>query len=71
MAEMTVSDLIAKLQRMNPEAPVRMASQPTYPFEYTIGAVEEDEDGTCWIAVGEQQGYLSGEARDTLGWNRY
>ncbi|MFD6534967.1 hypothetical protein [Streptomyces goshikiensis] len=71
MAEMTVADLIAKLEGLNPEAPVRMATQPNYPFEYTIRAVEEDENGTCWIAEGEQQGYLAGAVRDTLGWNRY
>ncbi|MFZ3475342.1 hypothetical protein ACODT3_42440 [Streptomyces sp. 4.24] len=71
MAEMTVADLIAKLEKLNPEAPVRMATQPSYPFEYTIGAVEQDESGTCWIAEGDQLGYLGGEARDTLGWNRY
>ncbi|WP_435058535.1 hypothetical protein [Streptomyces sp. bgisy060] len=70
MAEMTVADLIAKLERMSPEAQVRLATQPSYPFEYTIGEAVETEDGTCWIAEGEQQGYLSGEAREALGWTR-
>ncbi|MFD5878517.1 hypothetical protein [Streptomyces yangpuensis] len=71
MAEMTVANLIAKLERMSPEAPVRIAMQPSHPFAYTIGAVEEDEDGTCWIAEGEQLNHLDGEAREILGWTRY
>ncbi|QKV98277.1 hypothetical protein HUT19_41915 (plasmid) [Streptomyces sp. NA02950] len=71
MDEMTVADLIEKLERMNPEAKVRLATQPNYPFEYTIGEVTETEDGTCWIAEGEQQGYLSGEAQEALGWSNW
>ncbi|MEU2453919.1 hypothetical protein ABZ605_28050 [Streptomyces sp. NPDC012765] len=71
MAEMTVANLIAKLAKLDPEAPVRLATQPTYPFEHAIGAVEQDALGTCWIAEGEQLDYLGGEARHALGWNRY
>ncbi|MFF4409816.1 hypothetical protein [Streptomyces sp. NPDC001404] len=71
MNEMTVADLIAKLERMNPEAKVRLATQPNYPFEYTVGEVAETEDGTCWLAEGEQVVYLGTEARETLGWTRY
>ncbi|MDX3165840.1 hypothetical protein PV516_18820 [Streptomyces scabiei] len=68
MDEMTVADLIEKLERMNPEAKVRLATQPSYPFEYTIAEVAETEDGTCWITEGEQQGYLDDEVREALGW---
>ncbi|MER6253598.1 hypothetical protein ABT224_19810 [Streptomyces sp. NPDC001584] len=71
MAEMTVADLIAKLEEMDPGSPVRIAWQPAHAFEYTIGKVVEDEDGTCWIAEGDQQGYLSGAAKDALEWGRY
>ncbi|WP_333745998.1 hypothetical protein [Streptomyces sp. IBSBF 2950] len=68
MDETTVADLIEKLEQMDPEAKVRLATQPGYPFEYTIGKVAEAEDGTCWIGEGEQQGYLGDEAREALGW---
>jgi hypothetical protein len=68
MDGMTVDELITKLEAMDPEAQVRLATQPNYPFEYTVGQVVEAEDGTCWIAVGEQQGYLGDEARDALEW---
>lgn len=34
----TVGDLIAALEDYDPETPVRWASQPAWPFEYTIGA---------------------------------
>lgn len=69
MAEMTVADLIAKLERMNPEAKVRGAVQPKWPFEHRIQEVVETSDGTCWIAIGDQVDYLPGEAQTALGWN--
>ncbi|MEU3399521.1 hypothetical protein [Streptomyces filamentosus] len=68
MAEMTVAELIETLEQMNPEAPVRLAFQPRYPFEHALGEVVEAEDGTCWIADGGQEGYLGGEAREALNW---
>ncbi|MFB7649484.1 hypothetical protein ACFC0S_16405 [Streptomyces sp. NPDC056084] len=72
MAEMgmTVADLIEQLEGMDPDAPVRLATQPAYPFEYTIGKVAEAEDGTCWIAEGEQVGYLGEDAANALEWGR-
>ncbi|GAA1111473.1 hypothetical protein [Streptomyces javensis] len=70
MNEMTVADLIRALERMNPEAKVRLATQPSHALEYTVGEVAEAEDGTCWIAEGEQRGYLSAEAQEALGWGR-
>ncbi|WP_435245090.1 hypothetical protein [Streptomyces tendae] len=72
MAEMgmTVADLIEQLEAMDPNAPVRLATQPQYPFEYTISKVVEAEDGTCWIGQGEQVGYLGEDATDALEWGR-
>ncbi|MCZ0983991.1 hypothetical protein O1L60_45335 [Streptomyces diastatochromogenes] len=68
--EMTVGELIEQLEQMDPEATVRLATQPQYPFEYSIGRVAEAEDGICWIGEGEQLGYLGEEARDALEWHR-
>ncbi|MER0443035.1 hypothetical protein ABR738_00340 [Streptomyces sp. Edi4] len=70
MAEMgmTVAELIEQLEGVDPDAPIRLAMQPRYPFEYTIGQVVEAEDGTCWIGEGEQVGYLSEDATNALEW---
>ncbi|MFE1612690.1 hypothetical protein CLM85_06970 [Streptomyces albidoflavus] len=68
--EMTVGELIEQLEQMDPEATVRLATQPQYPFEYSISRVAEAEDGICWIGQGEQLGYLGEEARDALEWHR-
>lgn len=38
---MTVAELIEQLQLCEPEAEVRLAQQPTYPFEYSVGEVHE------------------------------
>ncbi|MCL6281051.1 hypothetical protein M3398_27685 [Streptomyces albidoflavus] len=68
--EMTVGELIEQLEQMDPEATVRLATQPQYPFEYSISRAAEAEDGICWIGQGEQLGYLGEEARDALEWHR-
>lgn len=68
---MTVEDLIYELQEMNPEAEVRLAMQPNWPFEYSIGdIVEVDfEDGpVVYFGEGSQLDYLPGEACKELGW---
>ncbi|PZT71519.1 hypothetical protein [Streptomyces sp. AC1-42T] len=67
MDEMTVADLIELLEELDPEAKVRAATQPNYPFEYRIGKVAET-DGTVWIAVEDQVGYLPGDAQEALNW---
>ena len=38
---MTVQELIMELEAMNPDSEVRLAMQPQYPFEYSIGGVVE------------------------------
>jgi hypothetical protein len=78
----TVGDLIAALDRYDPAAPVRFATQPGYPLEHTLGRVvrtpdDTDGDGTppigspvVWLGIGEQVGYLPAPAADALGWSR-
>lgn len=41
---MIVEELMALLEEMDPEAEVRLASQPAWPFEWTISTVVEVED---------------------------
>ena len=78
---MTVEELIERLRLFDQDAKVRFASQPSWPFEYSINsvvqaAVKTDEttnDGyeteeVVYLEEGRQIGYLPGEAKDELGW---
>ncbi len=74
---MRVRELIEELEGMNPEAEVRFASQPSWPFEYSVSGVVEvntdDEDDrtdteTVYLVEGDQIGYLPGEAKEKIGW---
>lgn len=74
---MTVQDLIDTLSEMNPEAKVRLAMQPSWAMEYTIGRIVEvvddpespNSDCTVYLSEGNQEGYLPGVAQEELGWN--
>lgn len=75
---MTVQDLIDVLEDMdNPEAKIRLAMQPRWAFEYTIGEVvealvaedgSEDEETVVYIGEGSQTRYLPGVVFQELGW---
>jgi hypothetical protein len=70
----TVTDLIQQLEGCDPDAEVRLAHQPTWPFEYAIdpgnAAVEVELDGgpVVYLGEGAQLGYLPQPARQQLGW---
>jgi hypothetical protein len=70
----TVTDLIQHLEGCDPDAEVRLAQQPTWPFEYAIDptnlAVEVDlDDGpVVYLGEGAQLGYLPHTVRQQLGW---
>lgn len=78
----TVGDLIAALDDYDPNTPIRLATQPCWPFEYTIGGValtpdDAEGDGTeptgdpvVWIGAGHQVDYLPGIAASALGWSQ-
>lgn len=78
----TVGELLAALDRYDPATPVRLAQQPGYPLEHTVGRVvctpeDAEGDGTpptdppvVWIGEGPQVGYLPATAADALGWSR-
>nr|WSZ97259.1 hypothetical protein OH820_17785 [Streptomyces sp. NBC_00857] len=70
MEEMTVGQLIEKLEKFPEDAPVGLAMQPAWPFAYSIGQVAADFGGTVWIAEGEQICYLPESAVEVLGWGR-
>lgn len=72
---MTVADLIAALEMQDPNAEVRLATQPAWPFENEIGSVEQvdlTEDGeearVVYLAESAQIGYLPEEAKEAFGW---
>ena len=74
---MTVADLIWQLEQMNPEAEVRFASQPSWPFENDIDSVVSvevenprtgEEVKVVYLEEGRQIGYLPREAKRELGW---
>jgi hypothetical protein len=81
---MTVEELIEQLSELveggevPPDADVRLAVQPGWPFEHSVArvAVPEGSEGddpeagqVVYIGEGEQLGYLRSTARDALGWS--
>ena len=73
---MTVGELIQELKYMDEDATVRFASQPSWPFEYSIYGVvqttvkdrEDNEQEMVYLEEGRQVGYLPSEAKEELGW---
>ena len=72
---MTVQDLIDELEYLDPETEVRFASQPSWPFEYSIREVvvadvekRGEEKQVAYLGEGRQIGYLPGAAKEELGW---
>jgi len=72
---MTIGELKEVLQGLDDDMDVRLAMQPSWPFEYTLGdpAVvgdPENEDGqsVLYLTEGRQIGYLPKRACDELGW---
>lgn len=81
---MTLVELIEALEEMaeqyGEDTPVRFASQPSWPFEYDITAVQvtEPDDNEEWVVEdagpviylveGSQLGYLPPWAKQQIGW---
>ncbi len=73
---MTVRELIQELKYMDEDAKVRFASQPSWPFEYsiygvvqtTVKDIRDNEEDIVYLEEGQQIGYLPSEAREELGW---
>lgn len=72
----TVGDLLDHLDGLDPDTPVRLAVQPTYPFEHEVGAVVIVDDviadgeagAVVYLSDGGQIDYLRGTVRAALGW---
>lgn len=79
---MQVADLLEILEDLDPDTEIRIASQPQWPFEYSLAdAVEvypdDDPDNDTVFAEGEsvlylvegrQLGYLPGVVKGEIGW---
>ncbi len=72
---LTVEELMTHLEEMPPEAEVRIAEQPAWPFEHSIEsfnpvvvAKDGDNNEVVYIAKGSQLGYLPGSVAEELGW---
>ena len=68
MSIRTVADLIKRLEEFEPESPIALASQPSWPFEYGIADIDQSDSGTVYVVEGSQTGYLPGDARRAIGW---
>jgi hypothetical protein len=70
----TVTDLLQAFEACDPDAEVRLASQPAWPFEYAIDQsnvaveVELDDTPVVYLDEGAQLGYLPEPVRHQLGW---
>jgi hypothetical protein len=78
---MTVNELIMLLEDMDGDTEVRLAIQPSWPFEYSVGSIvrcspleyeeydrEGDGESVVYIGEGSQLGYLPLVVKDELGW---
>ena len=68
---MTVSELKEILEYYDDDMEVRFASQPNWPFEYSIldaVMVNVDEEDVIYLEEGRQLGYLNHKAKEELGW---
>lgn len=74
---MTVRELIEELEYLDGNTEVRFASQPSWPFEYSIRSVvvagiedsqTEEITDVVYLEEGRQIGYLPSEAKNELMW---
>lgn len=74
----TLGSLIEELQSLvrqgvDENTPVKLATQPSYPFEYEVGEIVtctlgEDDQEFVYISEGDNQQYLAGAVASELGW---
>ena len=68
---MTVNELKDLLEFYDGDMEVRFASQPNWPFEYSINdavPVSTDDGEIIYLEEGHQIGYLPSEVKDKLDW---
>jgi len=68
---MTVIELLEALSDLPEDAQVMLASQPAWPFEYSLGdpvVVDVEGEPLVYLPEGTQTRYLPGAAARELGW---
>ena len=73
---MNVKELKEHLEGYPDDMEVKLAQQPNWPFQYSIGDIveakieDDNEDSKSALFIGEceQEQYLSGDASRELGW---
>ena len=77
---MTVGELLCELEGTDPSAEVRLAMQPRWAFEYSVGSIvqmsaldnesvpENEQPQVVYLSEGNQLGYLPGYVSEELGW---
>ena len=71
---MQVGELLEILKDYPEEMEVKLAQQPKWPFQYSVGRIvdanDADDNETClFIAEGEQEDYLGDDAAARLAWS--
>ena len=65
-------EYLIESEGVSENADVRFASQPNWPFEYSISSMTHVEDDNGELAVymeeGSQLGYLADRAKEAIGW---
>ncbi len=66
---LTIRDLLAQLQNLDPDLRVRLAVNPDWPFAHYVGTDVVIHDGIAYIGEDGQDGYLPPDVRDELAWS--
>ncbi|MGW6909240.1 hypothetical protein [Streptomyces sp. NPDC054940] len=69
--EITVAQLVHRLQTFDPDLPVYFAINPDWPQAHRIGRIVEisGSNGAVYIAENGQEGVLPPAVRDQLDWS--
>jgi hypothetical protein len=69
---MNIKQLIEELEFVDPDVEVRIAQQPSWPLQYHVGAIVQDETtGVVYLAEAGQvydEPYLPAHVAELLGW---
>lgn len=67
---MTVGDLLELLEGYDEDTKVRIATQPSWPLEHSLGheGAYDDDAKVLYLAEGQQLGYVPGHVAEQLGW---
>lgn len=69
--DLTVGLLRELIEGLPEDTPLRMAQQPAWPFEYTVGepvVIDTEAGPVVYLPEAAQTRYLPGEVAVELGW---